>query len=504
MPSATVFRRQLPAMLPAVAGASIAAAAAAGLLAVLALRSTSPIIHLAAPALLVPVAAWMFFSEHYERTLAVLALYLGLLDGFLKLKTGSTIATLGRDVLLYAIAGGAVVRVILSRRPVRVPKLAVGVVVWLVICAVQVLNPIVPSITHAAAGLRQHIEFVPLFFLGYAVMRSERRLMGLLALLLVVAAANGVVALVQSRLTLAQLASWGPGYAREVYGSASVTSRLFAGTNGVLQIRPSALGSDFGFGGMVGVLAAPAVLALGSAWSRSRRGFVIAIVGAPLVVLAIITSQSRLAVVAAAVATVTYLLLTATTRKGAQTLAAAAVLGVLAYAAVPVVFPTAAQQANRYASIAPTQVIATTVSDRSLALSLLPHYALTYPLGAGIGENGPAASSAVGGSQIGTNNAESEFNFLLLEVGLPGLIVLTALTAIVIRMGIRLRRTFDTRLQRSLMALVAANVGIGAAWIAAATTATSPTAPFFWFTAGTIVYWSERAGGRHAGRARRE
>ena len=152
MPAATARRRVGPTMLPGAAGGSIAGAGAAAFLAVLAVRSTSTAIHVGAPTVLVMVAVWMFFSEHYERTLAVLALYLGLLDGFLKLKTGSTIATLGRDVLLYAIAGGAVVRVILSRRPVRVPKLAVGVVVWLVICAVLVLNPIVPSITHAAAA----------------------------------------------------------------------------------------------------------------------------------------------------------------------------------------------------------------------------------------------------------------------------------------------------------------------------------------------------------------
>ena len=219
-------------MLPGVAVGSIAGIVGAAFIAILAVRSTSTAIHVGAPALLGAVAVWMFFSERYERTLAVLALYLGLLDGFLKLKTGSSVATLGRDVLMYSIAAGALARLALRREPLRIPKLTVPIVVWVIICFAEVLNPVVPSMTHALAGVRQHVEFVPLFFLGYAVMRSERRLMGLLILLIVVAAANGIVALLQSQLSLAQLASWGPGFARLVYGTSVVTARTFYDATG--------------------------------------------------------------------------------------------------------------------------------------------------------------------------------------------------------------------------------------------------------------------------------
>lgn len=494
MPTATASRRSGPAILPGVVVGSVAVAAVAIFLAAVALKSTSTAIHYGAPALLGGVAVWMFFSQRYEWTLAVLALYLGLFDGFLKLKTGSSIATLGRDVMLYAIAGGALVRLVIRRRAIHIPKLSVGVLVWVIICFAEVFNPVVPSITHALAGVRQHVEFVPLFFLGYAVMRSERRLLGLLMLLVVVAAANGIVAFIQSRLPLAQLASWGPGFATEIYGNAALASRTFADTTGVLHIRPPALGSDFGFGGAVGILAAPAVIALGSAWHRSRRAFVVAVIGAPFVVLAVVTSQARAAVVASVVAVIAYLFLTATTKKGAQTITTAAVLGAVAYAALPAVFPSAASAPNRYASIAPTKVISTEVAYRSGTLALVPRYMLEYPLGAGIGENGPAAASTVGGSVLAySQNAESEFNFLALEVGIPGLLLLTGLTATVIGLGIRLRRIADTSLQRSLMAVVAATVGIGATWFVGIATASTPSSPFFWFSAGTIVYWFEHA-----------
>ena len=56
----------------------------------------------------VAITVWMFFSENMDRPMVVFLLYLGLLDGFLKLRTNSTAVTLVRDVLLYAILLGFV------------------------------------------------------------------------------------------------------------------------------------------------------------------------------------------------------------------------------------------------------------------------------------------------------------------------------------------------------------------------------------------------------------
>ena len=49
------------------------------------------------------VLLWLFLSERYENTLAVLLLYLGLLDGYLKLRTNSSAITLVRDGALYPV-----------------------------------------------------------------------------------------------------------------------------------------------------------------------------------------------------------------------------------------------------------------------------------------------------------------------------------------------------------------------------------------------------------------
>jgi hypothetical protein len=433
----------------------------------------------------------LFLSEHYELTLAVLLLYLGLLDGFLKLESGSNLATLGRDAVLYAIVLGAVVRMILRKTPLIVPPFTGIVVVWVAVCVVQLANPADHSILHSIAALRQHLEFVPLFFFGYFVMRSERRLTVLFVLLVVVAAANGIASLAQWQLTPSQLSSWGPGYANLIHGVA--TSRGFIDAKGIAHVRPPALGSDMGFGGVVGMLALPGMIALLINVRMLKRYAWFVLAASPLVILAVWTSQARVSVVGAVVALVALVLLTVTSRRG---LAIAVVIGLLGLAASLTVGVVSGGSGpgtgpvTRYQSITPSRVISTTIKYRQGTLALIPTYFTRYPLGAGIGSTGPAAGSGIGGTNSSSPlDAESEFTFLLVETGIPGLLVMLGLTLTVVAIGVRLRVTADTNLQRLLMALVAVLVAIAVLWIAGITTASTPSAPIFWLAAGTLAYW---------------
>ncbi|MGA2758543.1 MAG: hypothetical protein ABSF58_14445 [Solirubrobacteraceae bacterium] len=506
MPTVRVPRRGMPSMTPTIMLMLIAGTVTTVVISAFALRSTTSFLHVAAPTLLAGVAIWMFLSDHYERTLPVLALYLGLLDGFLKLKTGSTLATLGRDVLLYAITAGALVRFTFTGRRLALPKLTPLVVVWVIICFAEVLNPVVPSISHALAGVRQHVEFVPLFFFGFAVMRTERRLMGLFGLLLLVAAVNGVVGLVQSNLSPAALAAWGAGYAKEVYGLGTLTGggRTFVTASGVIHVRPPALGSDFGFGGVVAAMAIPGAMVLAAAGKRYRRYLPLVIVGVVLAVVGLATSQARVAVVSAAVGVIFFLMLAATTRGGVAAIVIAALLGLVIYFGLTSVFQGVTSSSNRYSSIAPTKVISTTINYRSGTLSVIPTYLVDYPLGDGIGSTGPAGGSTVGGLDASSLNAESEPNFLIIEVGIPGLLTMFALMFSAIGMGVRLRALADRRLQFALAAITAVLISFVASWIVGVDTANSPTSPFMWLAFGTLAYWyGEMRAGRAAVRSRR-
>jgi hypothetical protein len=492
-------------MAPTIVVAGAGAVAFSVWLAISALTDTSTLVHRAAPAIIVALVVWMFFSERYELTLAVLLIYLALFDGFIKLTTNSSVATLGRDALLYAIALGALARAIVSRSSIAAPPLMIGVLVWLLICIAQIANPSAASVSHAVSSIRQHVEFVPLFFFGYIVLRSEQRLAGLFALLVVVAAVNGVVALIQSQLTPSQLANWGPGYSNLMFGTTKIGARVFVDSSGIARVRPPGLGSDFGFAGELAAIALPGAFALIAGARRHRRLAILAWLGLPLLIVAIATSQSRTAVVMSVVAALAFVFLTIDSpRRGMAVLGAVLVVGAVTSVVVAQLEGNHATASNRYASITPAQLIGTTLHYRQTTLSLIPTYAGNFPFGAGMGSVGPAGNSLSTTTAGSGLDAESEITFLEIELGLPGLVAMLVLTFGGLWLGFRLRRVADVPVQRSLMALTAVLFAMLTTWVVGIDSTSTPTAPFFWLATGTLGYWyQEMRAGQVAERPRR-
>jgi hypothetical protein len=457
--------------------------------------SRQALTHEAAPLLIVPLALWLFFSERYEVTLAVLLLYLGLLDGVLKLASGSGAETLGRDVLLYAITLGAVVRMILRKTSFTLPAVTGIVLAWVAVCLVQVANPADISLAHAVASLRQHLEFIPLFFFGYFVLRSEHRLAGLLQIFVIVGAANGIADLIQAHLSTSQLASWGPGYAKLENGSLTSDARTFYDPfTRQTEVRPPGLGGTDGFGGMICLIALPAAMALLSSARAQVKQVSWLIPATLLAIVGVVTSQTRLDVVGAVIAVIAFLALTLTSRRGLAVLFAAVIVAVPGYF---ILQSFVSGSANRYSSIAPGSVFGTAVNQRQSTFALLPSYIVDYPLGAGLGTAGPARGTVLGGKVPPALNGESEFSFLLVETGIPGLLVMLAFMIALIKLGVGLRRLADIRLQRYLMALTAVAIALFAAWAFTPVTSDSPTSPFLWLSAGCLAYWyAEMRAGR--------
>ena len=241
----------------------------------------------------------LMLSTRYAITLTLLTLYLGLLDGPVKLESASKLASGVRDVLILAIGLGMLMHRQLKRERVSMPPLSGWVLAFVAVVLVEALNPHTNGVLKVIGGYRQALEFVPLFFFGYLIMRSKQRFRQLFLLLGVIALANGVVGAYQARLSPGQLASWGPGYGERIKGNGrGVTGRTYA-VEGVVHPRPPALGSDSGFGGGVGTLALPGLLALLAAGRTRRRWLVLlCCMGA---VLGIATSASRTSIIIAVV-----------------------------------------------------------------------------------------------------------------------------------------------------------------------------------------------------------
>lgn len=474
---------------PPLLGLATAAILAALGLAVTAQLPTPTPISIVAVIGVLSAAVWMLCSERYEWTLVVLMLYLGLADGVLKLVTDSQPITLVRDLLFYAICIGALIRMIVNRRPLVLPPLSGWVIAWVIVVLVQIANPHNGTLLHSVASVRPHAEWVPLFFLAFFVVRSKKRLRMFLLLLLVIATANGIVGLIQLNLTPSQLSSWGPGYAKALNGESTVSQRSFVDEEGEEKARPFALGSDVGFGGAVGVLAVPALLAFLSLPMSplARLGLAGLAVG---VVLAVLTSEARVHVVTAVLAVIAFGVLTLTSRLGGKTLLGISIGLTIAIVAIAFVLSTTGQGSfSRYSSIAsPQAAVVTAYEYRGGVIAEVPTYVKEIPFGAGLGSRGPGGS--FGGGSRNTLNGESEPTYLLIELGVPGLAVMLGFNLVLFYLSLTKIRLVEDRETRILLAAVAAPLfAVFAGWFAGVATATTPGAPYMWTAGGILSFW---------------
>ena len=196
--------------------------------------------------------------------------------------------------------------------------------------------------------------------------------------------------------------------------------------------------------------------------------------------LAVITGETRTVLVGAIIAALGYLLFATSSRRLVPTITAVAV-GVAAMVAV-VAFVGSSGGAgvfDRYLTIVPSRIVSSTDQSRGASFSVIPRLITGHPLGNGLGSTGPAAEFAGGGS--GGSNGETEPGFLLSELGIPGLIVYYGLNLNLLLLGVARIRRLEPESRIFVAALLAGLLGILVMGISAATTATSPTAPYLWF-----------------------
>lgn len=436
------------------------------------------------------VAALCFTSHHVDRSLAVLGLYLGLLDGYLKLRLGSSAISLGRDVLIAAIAGGALLRSIISHRPLPLPPLGGLVLAFAAVVFVELFNPTAPGPVQGLAGVRTHLEFVPLFFLGYAFIRAESQVRTLVVILVFCAAIGGVVSFYQSLLTPDQLAGWGPGYRERITGVGVFEGAGRAGidASGNVVVRPFGLGSEVGSGAFLAALALPGLIALMMTASMKAR-FALA----PLAIgiaLAVVTSGSRGATIMVVISVAAFGAMAAASKNAARATIGLAVGSVLLFGVYQQLGPDNAAK-NRSASLkSPSKIVSSFSQERLGSVNKFDDYAFNYPLGVGVGTVGPA--TAVTGRPSGVSGFDSEtlWNFLVIETGLAGLVLIVGFMLRLIWMALtRIRRLADPEMRLYLAALAAPVFGLLVLGFGGATTIAVPFGPFLWLVAGVLSYW---------------
>jgi hypothetical protein len=434
---------------------------------------------------------WLVSTRRTQLALALFMVYIGALDGYLKLASGSGYVTLLRDVLLFSIVIGLLVRAQVRGTRLTAPPLTRWVAGFVVLVLVQLFNPQGGTLTHSLAGVRQQLEFVPLFFLTFAFVRTTKALRVFVVLLLLIATANGVVSWVQFNLKPDQFAAWGPGYSERVLGKGyfAAAGRTFADATGQGRTRPFGLGSDSGSGGVVGAFALGGIFALASL-ARRLRYLLFAVAMAIGALTAVITSQGRGVVVCSVVIVLAYALLTMTSRGRARGLLGLAVAGIVGLLVIQSIVGSVGSSTLRYGGLSASRIVQTTATARPGTTAAIATAITSYPLGAGLATAGPASATPGGTELTYVANAESEFSFLTLETGIAGMVLLVGFTVMLLVLGFRrLRHEPDHEARLLLAAIIAPLAGVLALYYPSACTASVPIAPYLWAIAGIVAYW---------------
>jgi hypothetical protein len=435
-------------------------------------------------------------NPRLDINVCILGVYLGVLDGPVKLGLGAHEETAAvPDILILAVCIGALARMLARRERLRSPPLGAWVLAFVVTVLIEAFNPKTAGLLKIIGGFRQQLQWVPFFFFGYALMRSKRALRIFFVIVCLCALANAIVATYQTKLSPAQLASWGPGY-RALYAPTSIGksaghARVYD-SGGEARPRPVGLGSDSGFSGGVGQLAFPFSLALLATWRGRRRWY--AIIFALGSLAGVASGLGRTQLVGAMLGVLAAAGFAYFGKR--QSLRFIAALLAVAVVAIPAgaLYVTLVKSGtfSRYESLESTSA-GELATHKAGAYTLIPHELETVPFGVGLGTVG-----AVGGfggvvtDQIEGHivSSETQWNLLADELGAPGLLVWAAITFVFIGVvlgGMRYIRDPD------LVILLAGACG---PFVALAITGftgpfetSSAHGPYFWFAIGIAAFW---------------
>ena len=450
----------------------------------------------------VVVLLYLMVSPNYAVTLTIVTVYLGVLDGPVKLESAHQAASAVRNVLILAVVIGMLVRLAVSKQEIRMPPLSGWVVAFTGVVLIQAFNPSTHGFLKVVGGFRQQLEFVPFFFFGYMLIRTKLRFRQLFLIIGVLALVNGLVGSYQSRLTPAQLASWGPGYSARIEGTSGVSKRTYT-TEGESKPRPPGLGPDSGFSGGMGAMAVPGLLALLTVGRLRRRWVALVLLAGALIGIAAAASRSSLIIGVVALLSYAGLSVIAHLKVGRLLVGVLVALG-LAFG-VASAFTSYAGKNSLHRQETITSSFEGNGGGRAgkeRNLLQLPTDISGAPFGSGLGTGGSAGG--LGGKQRVTIEGrgvsrEGSLNLLVVETGAPGLLLWVGLSLNVLALALlRLRRIADPELRTYLVAVFAVFIAFTANGFAGPTLAGTPGGTYLWFACGIASYWFAGEGYRKA------
>ena len=461
-----------------------------GLAVTIGLPKASLLVALGVIAGLIAVASLVLCSR-LEITGTLVLVYLLLITGPVKMLTSHReVTAVIPDLLILAVSLGALMRMVVQRERIRLPPLSGWVIGWTALVVVNSFNPKTQGVLAVLGGYSQELQYVPFFFLGFVLMRSTRRFRQLFVIVGIAAAASGVVAAYQTELTPAQLASWGPGYRALIKPSEGKGSGRVYFSEGEARVRPPGLGAEAGASGGIGHVALPMCLAL-FAITRRKKRWIAALLSLGAI-MAVIVGLGRLQLIGAGLGVVAFVGLSLLS--GRQfTRAVGAVLAIVVIAIPAGAILVTSLRSGTFKRYESLNTSSSTTLHKEGAWSQIPGEVSASPFGFGLGTSGSFAG------RYGTNQnlleghgltSETQYNVLVKELGLPGLIlwplISFAISLLIVR---RMRGVHDGELAICLAGALAAFIALPIEGTSGFIGGNLAGGGYFWFAIGVTAYW---------------
>ncbi len=256
-------------------------------------------------------------------------------------------------------------------------------------------------------------------------------------------------------------------------------------------MRPTGLGDESGAGGGTGLVAIAGVFALLATTRRKRWILLLLAFGA---MAAIATGLGRIQLVGGLLAVVGYLLLASGGGRALRRPLRLLLVTLAVATSIRVLVRLGARRRDVLALYEPARTEAPRApSYKEGEVRQVPSLVKASPFGFGLGTAGAAAAFGGRSTELyeGHNvNAETTYNFIIKEVGLPGLIVWPATLLTMLWLAFtRIRRLVDPELQLYLAAIFAPIFAMFFMSFEGPVSQSQVLAPFFWFALGVAAYW---------------
>jgi len=450
------------------------------------------------PVVLALVAIWL--GRRLATALLIMA-YLSV-EGFLKLLSNyNPVVHVGLDIIVLALALVLVLQAVAQRRAhldeLPYTRLILAYGLWVVL---QLFNPYSPGLVQSLAAFKVHLTMVPLYFVAATLFEEPDDVVKFLFGLTVIMLFPYAVALIQYTLgpssvldlsprfwqNISYYHDWRPFGTSAVPGGTSVYAYLITPLTLVLLVVPGLRHA------MKPIAALSVLLAAGTFVVSGVRQVFVGCVLAILLMAFLMMSRrrSRIAAVAGLAA-----VLGAGALVGVQTfLRPLATEAILRDPRAPQIWRER-DVTQRLTTLAETR---TYREARANPIRAIVYRATHYPIGAGLGRTGSAAGAfqedLVRNAQSAKVQADVGFptdNFFadaIVEVGVPGVIMLTWLMVGMLRRGWRLARAAQ------LPVVIATSAALAGFYFSILVMSWgsqpmfgNPITAYFWFLSGLLV-----------------